>query len=332
VSACSKVSDVDVDGDARPDQVAVRRLADSEGQQVWQLRVLTAAGTLSSVRSGPDVLYDDTPWFGAGAVDGAPGAELLLRMSSGPHTQWFRMYSWRNGKLALQRAPDADPTYQDGGWVIDAAFSAYAGTRCSTAGGTALLDQASLSPADGEQYLDDPDAVYEGEIVRYAWKGNRWLRQSTTPLRVPASSSRIAELAGWHCAGLPVGLEVSRSSGTERDENGCQVGSPVDDAMCLFMRAVQSGNLSELYEGERRVAAEANDLPRRDWRLEQCELEGDVTVRCEVAFPTGEASSEDTVATFYLSPTNGEYSDGRIILPEGENLRYEVSGYAGLGV
>lgn len=255
-----------------------------------------------------------------------------MRMSSGPHTQWFRMYSWRNGRLEVQRAPDGDPSYQEGGWAIDAAFSAYVGTRCFTSGGVAYLEQVGLSPAEGEQYFDDPDALYEGEVVRYAWKSGRWQRQNSERLSLPASSPEIAELAGWHCEGPPVGLEVSTSNGSTRDANGCEVGDLVDDAVCGFVRAVLSGDLTGLDETERQVAAETDDLPDRDWHLDECELEGDVTVRCDVVFPVQEANSEDTVATFYVQPSNGEYNDGEIELPDGEELRYHVGSYGGLGV
>lgn len=41
---------------------------------------------------------------------------------------------------------------------------------------------------------------------------------------------------------------------------------------------------------------------------------------------------ETTSASFYLQPANGEYNDGQITLPPGEELRYQVTQYLGRGV
>jgi hypothetical protein len=105
--------------------------------------------------------------------------------------------------------------------------------------------------------------------------------------------------------------------------------SDVEQALCRFVVAVQAGDLVDLSEEEQAVAAVVTDLPGGPWTVDSCELEGDVTVLCQATFT--EAPEPGRTAGFYVGPVNGEFNDGRIIVPEGETLRYEVNQYLGLG-
>lgn len=106
----------------------------------------------------------------------------------------------------------------------------------------------------------------------------------------------------------------------------------VSSALCAFVTAVQSGKTSKLTHRERQVAMTIKDLPRSHFTVTSCQLEGDVTVRCEITFTKSSNNSEPTSASFYVQPANGNYQDGQIILPPGEKLQYQVIQYLGLGV
>lgn len=99
----------------------------------------------------------------------------------------------------------------------------------------------------------------------------------------------------------------------------------VTEAVCRFALALQTGELAGLTDGERELAQEDTDLPDGPFSVSSCELEGDVTVLCEVQF-------EGVAAGFRLAPANGEFDaeTGQIIVPAGESLRYEVVEAVGL--
>lgn len=102
----------------------------------------------------------------------------------------------------------------------------------------------------------------------------------------------------------------------------------VNVALCDFVEAVLAGDVSSLTAEEQEVATGVTDLPAAPWTLASCDLVGDVTVECQVVFaPAGE---QEQVATFALTPSNGEYNDGSITVPPGETLEYGVVEYLGV--
>jgi hypothetical protein len=203
-TGCRQVATVDVDGDGRPDQVAVARLADSaDGQQSWALRVLTARGRLGVIRHGPDTIYGE-PFFGAAEIDGVPGVELLLRMSSGPHSQWFQMYTWRGSRLTVERNPDIPDGYQRYGWVVDSAFSEAVGVTCDRSGGPASITLTGLTP-NGQDVFTNPNARYSGDMKMWRWSDGRWVANGTRQISMSAGTPEFKAVAGWHCLGLPRG-------------------------------------------------------------------------------------------------------------------------------
>lgn len=123
------------------------------------------------------------------------------------------------------------------------------------------------------------------------------------------------------------GADYTRGSGLDET---CDEGA-VNEGVCRFVAAVQSGDNSLLSQQERELAATVTDLPSRTWYIAGCELVGDVSAECQVTFDATATAPEPTSAGFQLGPVNGEYRDGEIILPPGEELRYEVSEYVGLG-
>lgn len=126
-----------------------------------------------------------------------------------------------------------------------------------------------------------------------------------------------------------VATEVEHLYGLDCDS------SVVTRTMCDFTEAVVTGTWDQLTDTERAVAADTTDLPDDFWYLQSCELVGDISVECRVYFleENPEPNSEPgTAATFTLTPSNGEYVDGDVIVPPGETLDYQVDGYSGLGV
>lgn len=94
------------------------------------------------------------------------------------------------------------------------------------------------------------------------------------------------------------------------------------EAVCRFVLALQTGELEGLTDGEQALARVETDLPDAPFAVSSCELEGDVTVLCEVRFP----DPERIAAGFRLVPANGEYDaeTGQVVVSPGERLRYEV--------
>ena len=107
---------------------------------------------------------------------------------------------------------------------------------------------------------------------------------------------------------------------------------PDEAAVCRFVRALQSGDLSTLSEAERVIAAGIEGFPNDVWVLDGCDLIGDVTVYCQIQFTSAEPNSERAAAAFSVGPVNGTYDNGAINTAPGEELRYEVNEYIGLGL
>jgi hypothetical protein len=202
---CEQIATADVDGDRQPDRIGLAKLTDSpDGLQNYALRVLTARGRLGMIRQGPDVIYGE-PFFGVAEIDGVAGVELLMRMTSGPHTQWFQMYTWRGTKLIAERNPEITDGYQKYGWAVDSAFSAAIGLTCDRSNGAASIISTSLTPA-GRDYFTNPNAGYSGEIKTWRWSEGRWVAAGTRPISMRAGTPEFRAVAGWHCPGLPRGI------------------------------------------------------------------------------------------------------------------------------
>ena len=105
-------------------------------------------------------------------------------------------------------------------------------------------------------------------------------------------------------------------------------------ALCRFVVAATTGDDGPLTAEERAVAVEASDLPERPWTITLCELEGDITVFCQIDYENDPPGSPQIAAGFYLQPQGGEYDPetGQYDLPPGVALTYAVVDYIGLGV
>lgn len=190
---CSVVARVDVDGDRAPDVVSITPTR-SGGGPAQIVRVVTARKAASQVVLRTPWLMGQKPWFGAASLDGAPGAELVIRTGYGAHTQFFGMLSWRSGALAIQK----DPSTGDSEWITDGAMSVVQGYRAWTKKGTRMLTTTSL-----ERDLSKPGNTFRGSVRSYAWKNGRWSLVTARQLGLPATSPAVTSAYGWHVRGLP---------------------------------------------------------------------------------------------------------------------------------
>lgn len=192
-------------------------------------------------------------------------------------------------------------------------------------------------------------AYQMGDAVGDARSGTTKLTYTDGSVTVESLDSREGDAACCPTGSARVTLEwdgrevvatnIEHLDGSDPDTGavpetaGCDT-DLVATTVCDFVRAVESGDWSELSGNERAVAVVTTDLPDTPWMFQSCELVGDITLACRVIYATDEPNSESTAATFYVQPIGGEYdpNTGAYNLPPGVELDYEVTGYGGLGV
>jgi hypothetical protein len=186
---------IDVDGDGRADRVRFERVYRSPGRsdprQVWTLTVETpSAADARAVVS--DYLFARRPWFGVTDLDNSPGSELVLRRSSGAHTQFFVVMTWRNGELVELPSPDGRRR-----WAVDGAYNVAVGVRCETVADEHRVVLTSASPND------PTDEFLVGASTTWTARGDTWVKLESHPLKFTRGSDEDNAAIGWRCPGLP---------------------------------------------------------------------------------------------------------------------------------
>jgi len=184
VAKCRVVANDDVDGDGVRDQVGF--VAETKRHVV--LYVKTATG--QRVSRGMDVLwFPRGEFYGAAPVDGEPGSELVFGSTMGAHTLWFTTLTMRNGRLVR-----LDPPGHSKEWMIDGAFSFFAGVvrRVENGTVTVTLRQAGRNGVR---------PTFTGLDRTFAWTRNGWQHRSTTRTHY-ADDKTAAVVGGWHVADL----------------------------------------------------------------------------------------------------------------------------------
>ena len=185
VAKCHVVAEADVDGDGVRDQVGF--VADSERHVV--VHVKTATG--DRVSRGLDVIwFPRGEFYGAAPVDGRAGSELVVGSTMGAHTMWFTTLTMRAGRLVR-----LDPPGREDEWMVDGAFSFFAGVERQVENGTVLV---TLRQA-GRNGLRQ---TFTGSDRTYAWAGDGWQHRSTTRTRY-SDDKAAGVVGGWHVPGLP---------------------------------------------------------------------------------------------------------------------------------
>lgn len=204
VSDCEFVDTADVDGDGVLDEVALVGEPEeySSARTQFTVRVLLADGTTLTREVEVEFWGRDTAWHGATDFGQSPGEELVLGGSSGAHTLFFRVLTYRDGELVELPYPDGDPGAgmpYDALWPIDSAASVNIGVVCDTANSTVVLRSASSVGPGGE-------GGFEGEETTWVLEGDAWRMVASEPLSYPDGESAF-EIHGWQCGDLPRGYD-----------------------------------------------------------------------------------------------------------------------------
>jgi len=174
----------DVTGDGRNDKVELIAL----GSNRYRLTVTPAKSSktssvqftseLSDRLDAADVLY------GAAAIDGAKGMELIVNLwadspNSASDNRSLSVYTWRSGALVSAKAPKA--TWKSG-W-----FFGYSQTRTQ---GYRFFD------SHGRRYVDVSDLSFKasnrwvGKITRSVWRKGHWVKVSSRSVRLTEAQAQ----------------------------------------------------------------------------------------------------------------------------------------------
>jgi hypothetical protein len=192
VRGCKVMGKVDVDGDHRTDQVGIVRVGTTEKGKVT-VRVRTARGRTLQTSNALNFWTPGSAWFGAAAVDGRPGAEIVVGSSAGLHTEYFRVVTYRAGRLVTLKAPPRLPG-SSSRWVMDCSYSENIGVSRRVAKGTTYITvRTALRNASGEGH--------HGRTTVYKWRSDRWVQISTKTVRYRSDQSAFSG-CGWRVKGL----------------------------------------------------------------------------------------------------------------------------------
>lgn len=187
VKSCKVVSRVDVDGDGRKDQVGLVQRSSYPQNATITVRVRTAKGR--TMKASHRATWYGSAWHGAAKMDGRAGRELVVGSSAGAHARFFRVLTYRNGKLVTLKAPGGART-----WWVDSSYSMNGGWFRSTSKGKVYMTSKSATrnwSARG----------HDLRIYKYQWKNGSWKRVSSS--RNPRATDKSAyATAGWHVRGL----------------------------------------------------------------------------------------------------------------------------------
>lgn len=182
VSGCTVVSRADVDGDGRADSVGTTQTKRTDGTGTTTVRVRTASGTRMSTTTELERPVDK-PFYGAARIDGAPGYELVVNTGPGAHTGWFRVITYRDGRLTTLRDPNG--AYR---WTVDAASWIGKGYRRTTTS-TGALKMMACTALDTEH-----DGTFRLQTTAVTWRNGGWSRLGRTTRTVgPSTAYRYAD-------------------------------------------------------------------------------------------------------------------------------------------
>jgi hypothetical protein len=194
VSGCKIVKSIDVDGDARADEIGIIAKGLTGERGTITVRVKRATGGILQTTGG-GVHWLENPFIGAAPVDGVKGAEILVGDQEGAHFQQFRMITYRAGHLVTEnRPPQAPISGLSSRWGIDSSLSSNIGLYRSVAGGVVTLTVKTA-------VLNNSGSAYTGKTIVYTWRGG-WVVKSNRTVHY-ANAGATAYLGGLWIEGLP---------------------------------------------------------------------------------------------------------------------------------
>ena len=167
----------DVDGDGTRDSVDLTYL----GADQFTLSATTTKGASSSVsftsHVDPEMVPAAGTWYGADAIDGHKGSELIVHLygpnvtDSGQNRD-VAVYTWRSGALYAEQAPAAPPS---SGWEVGVTegSEAASGYWFFTRHGHRYADASRLTMTNATPWR------YEGTVTRSVWRNDGWVEVST---------------------------------------------------------------------------------------------------------------------------------------------------------
>lgn len=178
----------DVDGDGRRDTVTIG----SAREGTLRVSVRTVRGARSSIdidQSDFGPLTPPRPFHGAADVDGVRGQELFVFYGQGAHTPWFKVLTWRSGRLFATR----EPLTRDTSWAPDGAYGYGTGYAVTGTGASRRLVITNAMRSGSR---------YRGTAVTFAWAASRWVKKGTR--QVFFSEAVSGAVFGWHVRGIAV--------------------------------------------------------------------------------------------------------------------------------
>lgn len=160
----------DVDGDGTRDTVTLTYL----GSNRFELAATTTKGKTSSVRFTSAVDPYQGPagsaWYGASALDGRKGSELIVKRNTSDST-WgttLSVFTWRSGKLVAEKPP-ATPTGKV--WRVNDDGSPALGYTFFTKHGHRYVDASRL--------VYRTNKPWKGKVTRSVWRNGKWVKLYT---------------------------------------------------------------------------------------------------------------------------------------------------------
>lgn len=194
VAGCRVVASVDVNGDGRRDDIGVAGRGSAASKTVV-VRVRVGpnrddANRIVATRV-PAPSWSGSPWQGASAIDGRPGAELVVGYTQGAHTAFYRSLTWRAGRLVTLGAPGPGIF-----WVVDSAVWVSLGWQHLR--GQPPGSIRALSAVRAASSAHDP---FRGTVTGYQWTPRGW--RTVAARTVFPLSDRVAfSWGGFHVPGL----------------------------------------------------------------------------------------------------------------------------------
>lgn len=176
-STTKVVTRADIDGDGRADRTTLTT-SGTRGDGTAVLRVTTAAGQSMSTSTDIGMVDLDDVYYGAARIDGEAGYEIVLQSDMGAHTGWFRVVTYRDGRLTTLVDPDGSWR-----WTVDQAVWVGKGYRRGTtaSGAVKLTSYVALAERGSTSFELRTKAVQ--------WSNGRWARLGLTRKRVNAATA-----------------------------------------------------------------------------------------------------------------------------------------------
>lgn len=196
-AGCSRIADVDVDGDGRADQVGIASRNRQDGGTIT-VRVRTANG-LNIQTTGRHVRWFGQPYFGSAQLDGEQGAEIFVGDTMGAHYEQFRVVTFRNGRLVTLQAPPMVWTKQGmraatSRWGVDGSWAFNTGIA------RRVSDHHVVTVTMTSLERNESGRGHTGHVTTYRWHAGHWVHVSSRPLQ---TSTKMAYASGgWHVQGL----------------------------------------------------------------------------------------------------------------------------------